>query len=50
VITPSSERRSTPVEKYRAGQARIAYLIQLHRQSCEACRQGEPGASSKRRR
>jgi hypothetical protein len=41
-IPPNSERRSTPTGKYRAGQARIAYLIQLHRQSCTVCSQAEP--------
>jgi hypothetical protein len=27
--------------RYRAGQARVAYLIQLHRQSCDTCSQAE---------
>jgi hypothetical protein len=40
-ISPSSERRYMPFGKYRAGQARIAYLIRLHRQSCAACSQAE---------
>jgi hypothetical protein len=35
---PSSERRNAP-GRYRAGEARIAYLIQLHRQSCAVCSQ-----------
>jgi hypothetical protein len=40
-IPPISEQRNKPSGKYRAGQARIAYLIQLHRQSCVACGQAE---------
>jgi hypothetical protein len=40
-IPLSSERRNTPSGRYRAGQARIAYLIQLHRQSCAACSKSE---------
>lgn len=38
-IQPNSERRNAPSGRYRAGQARIAYLIQLHRQSCATCSQ-----------
>jgi hypothetical protein len=40
-IPPSSERRNAPFGRDRAGQARIAYLIQLHRQNCAACGQAE---------
>lgn len=43
-IPPSLERRNTPSASYRAAQARFAYLIQLHRQSCFACSQAEGGA------
>ena len=40
-ILPNSERRNTPSGRYRAGEARIAYLIQLHRQTCATCSQAE---------
>lgn len=40
-IPPSSERRSTLIGRYRSSQARIAYLIRLHRQNCAACSQAE---------
>jgi hypothetical protein len=40
-IPPSPERRNAPSGRDRAGQARTAYLIQLHRQTCAACSQAE---------
>jgi hypothetical protein len=41
VIPPSAERRNAPSERDRTGQARIAYIILLHRQNCAACSDGE---------
>ncbi len=32
------ERRFGSVLRYRAAQARLAYLIQMHRQNCSICR------------
>ena len=42
VIPHATERRQRPVAGYRGRLARIAYLMQLHRQSCSECMKRGP--------
>ncbi len=37
-LPPTSERRKVSTGRFRADQARAAYVMQVHRQNCTVCR------------
>jgi hypothetical protein len=39
VSLPRSERRMVSIGRDRAGHARMAYVMQMHRQNCHECRE-----------